>query len=93
MNPKEKLYALIDDFMNNRIFIDQFCSMFSNTYNLEADLTCLSDSEKIQFNELSRVTYGYCDDNEEIKKLPQYYFSDIQVVEKVNDVCKKLRIR
>jgi hypothetical protein len=92
MNPKEKLYALIDDFINNRISIDQFCSMFSDTYDLEVELCSLSDEERQQFEELSRIAYGYCDDDEEAKKLPQYYFNGRQIVDKVNEVCKKLNI-
>jgi hypothetical protein len=92
MNPKEKLYALIDDFINNRIYIDLFCSMFSYTYDLEVDLSSLSHEERQQFKELSRIAYGYCDNDDEVKKLPQYYFTDKQVVAKVDEVCQKLNI-
>ncbi len=92
MEPREKLYALLNDFIHNRMGIEQFCSMFSDTFRLEIDYNCLSDLEKEQFNTLSRIAYGYTDNDEEIQKYPGYRFSDKQVVEKVDEVCKIFNI-
>jgi hypothetical protein len=90
MDSKEKLYSLIIDFIHNRIYINQFCEMFSDTYNLEIDYDSLTIIENQLLGELSRIAYGYTDNEDEIKNCPQYYFTDKQVVEKVNEVSEKL---
>ena len=67
--------------------------MFSDTYHLEIDFDSLSDMEKKLFPELSRIAYGYTDDEEDIQKCPEYCFSDKQVVEKVDEVITTLKGR
>ncbi len=75
------------------MYIEQFCQMFSDIYRLELDFDELSDIEENMFRDLSRICYGYTDNEEEITNLPQYNFSDKQVVEKVDEVCKVLGIQ
>jgi len=92
MTHKENLYALLDDFVNNRMFIEQFCSLFSHIYHHEIGRDCLSNEENLLFSSLARIAHGYTDNEEEVRRLPQYNFSDKQVVEKVDEVCRKLNI-
>ena len=89
MTPTDTLYSLLRDFVSNRMYMEQFCTLFANTFNLELDADDLTVKEYAYFKELARITYGYTDNEDEIAKLPQYYLSGKQVVEKVNEVCRE----
>jgi hypothetical protein len=90
MTHKENLYALVDDFVNNRLYIEQFCSLFSDIYHHQIDRNCLSSEENLLFGALARVAHGYTDNEVDLRMLPQYYFSDKQVVEKIDEVRRAL---
>lgn len=66
--------------------------MFSYNYDIEIDLNTFTPQERELFGKLSRICYGYTENKEEIKKLPQYYYSDQTVVDTVNEVCNELKI-
>ncbi|GHT13982.1 hypothetical protein FACS1894170_10530 [Planctomycetales bacterium] len=90
---RQQLCSLIDDFINCRIYIEQFCSIFDNTYHHEMhECDDLSVYEKNLFGELARMAHGYTEDENEIKMLPQYYFTAVQIVNKVKEVNKNLRL-
>lgn len=90
IDPIKTLYNLIDDFTHSRMYIRQFCDIFSYTYDFDVKKENLSEVEKKLFSELSFVCYCYTDSKEDIKICPQYHFSAEQVVEKVQEVCRAL---
>jgi hypothetical protein len=92
MNSKAKLYSLLDDFIHNRMPIELFCRLFSATYHFDIDEDCLTNEEQESFSVLADMAYGYTDSEEERLICTQYYFSDIQIVAKVDEICAKLDI-
>ena len=92
MKPKEKLYALLDDFYHNRMGIKQFCDLFSSTYDFEVDLDSLSNEEQELLGKLARMAYGYTDNIDDITTCPQYSFSDTQIVAKFEEIIQQLKL-
>ena len=93
MNPKEKLYTLLDDFVQNRMCIESFCRLFSSTYEFDIDEDCLTNDEQNLFAILAHMTYGYTPLEKDRLVCPQYYFNDQQIIAKVDEVIQYLKTK
>ncbi len=91
INSKEKLHYLIKEYLRGNYKTSTFCDLFSQVYDLEVDYRELSTRENELFTELSKMC-GRFSDVEEDLKLPNVYFDEKVIKNKVNEVSKSLGI-
>lgn len=91
MDPKEKLYYLLSEFNKGNYSIITFCDQFSITYDTEINYNSLSETECLLFKELADVTARFSQYEEDLK-LPNVFFNETQVKQKVEEVVKQLSI-
>ncbi len=91
MTDKEKLYYLIKEFIKGNYEANVFCDEFTVQYDIETDYSTLSDDENHYFSELSEITARFSDDTEDLK-IPNLYFDEKQINDKVHEVAEKLSI-
>lgn len=89
---KEILYRLIRQFLNDELNVDDFCSNFSNIYNLEVDYNLLTGLERQKFKELAVLTSRFSPFEEDLKKY-DCYFNEQQVRLKVMEVNHDLKTK
>ncbi|APM40668.1 hypothetical protein [Clostridium kluyveri] len=89
MNPREKLYYLVEKFIKEEYHIDLFCDEFTVVYNTEVDYNVLNNIEKTCFAELCEFTARYSPVEEDLA-IPNVYFNAEQVKDKANYVYNKL---
>ena len=89
MTAKDALWYLIEGVLNKTYSIETFCSEFTDIYALETDYDELSSDEYCEFKELFAITGRFSSIKEEQEKYKYYTESD--VMNKVNDVVHKLR--
>jgi hypothetical protein len=90
MDSKEKLYYLIDLYIQGKYDTKTFCELFSDTYNLETDYNSLNSNEKVLFRGLSKMTGRFSPFEDDLKNYNCYY-NEQQIKSKVEEVINKLR--
>jgi len=91
MIPKEKLYYLLSEFKKGNYDTNTFCDLFTVTYNVETDYELLNAKEHELFRELAKVTARFSQFEEDLK-LPNVFYDEHQVKQKVSDVIRELSI-
>jgi len=89
MNPKEKLYYLLNGLKNNTYDIKSFSDEFSRIYNLELDYDSLDNLEHELFRELSTVADRYSPYPEDLET--KAFFTEQQVKNKALEVWEQLK--
>lgn len=89
MNEKQQLWYLMDGLLNASYQIKTFCSEFSRIYDLEVDYEELSQEEKEEFGDLCDMCSRFSDNVNELQ-IPNMYFSEEQVRNKVKDISEKI---
>jgi hypothetical protein len=89
MNPKEKLYFLLVEYLKGNYSTKDFADWFTNIFNLEMDYSLLSKDEYKYFKELEEMT-GRFSPYEEDLKLPNVFFNEQEILEKAKYVYDKL---
>ena len=87
-NDKERLYWLINNFLNDKISAKEFCDEFYASYDLEIDFDTLTELEKVIFAELGNTTGRFSEYEEDIKKYPNTYFSRNQLKNQLTFIQK-----
>ena len=87
MTYKEQLWYLINGLRDGSYNAEDFCSEFTRIFDLEIDYETLSEQEEIEFSELSDMTARFSDDLEMLS-IPNVYFNENQIREKVNSIAK-----
>lgn len=91
MTKREQLWYLIVEVMKGAYDINTFCSEFTRIYNLEIDYNELTDEENCQFSDLCEMAERFSDKKEELK-IPNMYFSEKEIINKVKEI-KKLNMK
>jgi hypothetical protein len=91
MSPKEKVYYLIKEYKKGNYSTNIFCDEITNVYNLELDHESLNEVEKKYLKELISVTSRFSPYIEDLK-IPNVFFNENQVKEKLDEVIRKLYI-
>lgn len=91
MKEKEQLYYLINQFCKGSYTANDFCSEFTRIFDLETDDQDLSQKEYQCFYELSDMAARFSDNEEELK-IPNLYFSELEILNKTKRVKKLLLI-
>lgn len=89
MKGKEQLHYLVDQFCNGSYTVNDFCSEFTRIFDLETDYQDLSPKEYQCFHELSDMASRFSDDEYELK-IPNMYFSELEILNKTKHVKKIL---
>lgn len=89
MNEKQQLWYLMDGLLNDSYQIKTFCSEFSRIYDLEVDYEELSQEENEEFGDLCDMCSRFSDNVNELQ-IPNMYFSEEQVRNKVKDISEKI---
>lgn len=76
---KKYLYWIMDYYLSDKITGKSFCDAFYESYNLELNHACLSESEQKTFNELHSVVSRYTSFKEDLLRYPGVYFNDEQL--------------
>lgn len=88
MTEKEELWYLINGLLEGTYIIKTFCSEFTRIYDLEIDYDVLTDEENKEFGDLCEMAGRFSDDLEELK-IPNMYFSENEIFNKVKEIKKK----
>ena len=92
VNGKEKLLYLITHYKSGDYSTDDFCSLYTNTFNHETDDSDFTDEEWEHFEKLMRITSRYSPYVEDFIKYPKAY-NDINTVDNaLNKLCEYLRL-
>lgn len=91
MDPKEKLYYLIEEFSHNNYRIEAFCDQFTAIYNLELDYDKLTSIEQIQFRHLNQFTSRFSPFKSDLEQYDCYY-DEFKIREEVRKVRNSLNI-
>ena len=90
MTEKEQLYYLINGVLEGAYTIKTFCTEFARIYDLEIDYEQLSEQENSEFSDLSEMAGRFSDDEEELK-IPNMYFRESDIIDKVKEIKEKLK--
>ncbi|TRW21914.1 hypothetical protein FL857_11970 [Criibacterium bergeronii] len=90
MTERESLWYLINGLLNGSYSINVFCNEFTRIYDLEVDYDELSPEENYEFGKLSEMTARFSDDEEELK-IPNMYYSENEIRNKVKCIFNKLK--
>lgn len=91
MTEKEQLWYLISGVLNGVYDIKTFCSEFTRIYDLEIDYEQLSEAENIEFADLCEMTGRFSEDEEDLK-IPNVYYSEDNILDKVRYANQKFQI-
>ena len=89
MTKQEQLWYLIVGILEGSYNINTFCSEFERIYNLEIDYNELTDKENDQFSDLCEMAERFSDKEDELN-IPNMYFSEEDIINKVKEI-KKLK--
>jgi hypothetical protein len=85
MTAKESLWYLINELIKGSYTVKTFCSEFTRIYDLEIDYDDLSKEENYLFGELCEMSGRFSDDDDELN-IPNMYFSEKEIMDKVKQV-------
>lgn len=91
ITPKEKLYYLLKTYSKAEYDTKTFSDQFSYIYYLKSGNEIFTDVEKEAFEALAIVTDRFSPYEEDLK-IPNAYFNEEEVREKVKEVLKKLNV-
>ena len=78
--------------MQGSCMTETFCDMFSQVYDLEVDYKQLSEEERAVFRDLSDIASRYSDNDEDLK-IPNVFFDEASIKEKVKEISLKLGVK
>jgi len=85
MTVKEQLWYLINGVVDGSYEVRIFCDEFERIYNFETDKAQLTEQEKSEFEELSRMAARFSEFEEDLK-IPNMYFSKEEILAKAKEV-------
>ncbi|HCM87837.1 MULTISPECIES: colicin immunity domain-containing protein [Enterococcus] len=89
MTKREQLYYLLNGLHDGIIDINNFTNQFMKIFDLEIDYDELSKKEYEIFGNVSDMAARFSDSTEDLK-LPNVYFSEQQIREKVTQALAEL---
>ncbi|MDO4477328.1 MAG: hypothetical protein Q4B93_05185 [Clostridia bacterium] len=90
MREKEKLWKLINGFLDGYYDVKTFCEEFNRVYDLEINYNQLTREENEEFGDLCEMAGRFSDDKNELK-IPHMYFSEKEILCKVKKIKKMFR--
>ena len=92
VNGKSKLLYLIEHYKNGDYSTDDFCSLFTSTFNLENEDNDFTDEEWEHFEQFMRIASRYSPYDEDFIKYPNAY-NDTEAVNKaLLKLCEYLQL-
>lgn len=88
-DPRTRLYILMERLREGATTVEEFCSQFEKTYNLDLDKAQLSDTESIAFSALFDKIVWYSPFPEERQKIPNY-LDEKDILAAVNEAERTL---
>ena len=79
MTAKENLWDLVENFVSGKYKAKDFCSKFSQIYNLEQDYNTLSEKELFLFKYLGNMVDRFSDCEEDLK-IPDLFCSEKNIL-------------
>ena len=76
---KKYLFWIMDNYLSDKITGESFCDAFYESYDLELNHTCLSETEQRTFDELHTVVSRYTSIKEDLLRYPGMYYNDEQL--------------
>jgi hypothetical protein len=89
MKPKEKLYYMLNSYINGEYDAKTFCEIFSDTYHQDLDVEDLNIKEKKLFKELSLLIERFSPYEDDLQKF-EYYIGEEKIKEKVETIFCEL---
>jgi galactitol-specific phosphotransferase system IIB component len=89
MEPKEKLYYLLSEYVCGHYDTETFCDIFTVTYDIKVDYSTLNMQEKALFEELCKLTARFSA-NEKDLAISNVYIDEQKIKEKILQVYKEL---
>ena len=86
MSGKEKLLYLIKHYQNGEYSTNDFCNLYTNTFNLETESDEFTDDEWERFEQFMRIASRYSPHDEDFINCPNAYND----TETVNNALSKL---
>ncbi len=91
MSDRDYLEYLIKELLTGKYEVKVFCSLFTEKYSTKTNRKELSDDERKCFSELNEMTARFSDIEDELK-ITNLYFNKEQILKKVEQIAKELRI-
>lgn len=88
MDAKDKLYYLLEKYLEKEYTTDDFCDQFTYVYNLQTDYSLLHEYERELFKDLSNILDRYSPNENERKKFG--FYSEEKIVEEVKKTIDQL---
>ena len=92
MNQREKLWKLINGFLDGHYDVKTFCEEFNRVYDLEINYNELTKEENKEFGDLCEMAGRFSNDQEELK-IPNMYFSEKEILFKVKKIKNTLKYK
>lgn len=89
MEPREKLYYLLSEYLSGNYDAETFCDIFTVTYDIEIDYNTLNTLEKLLFKELCTLTARFSSDEKDLE-IRNVYVNERKVREKALQVYREL---
>ena len=89
MTAREQLWYLIDGIHNKEYDTNTFCDEFVRIYCHETDKDSLTEDERIEFKDLFDMAARFSDYEEDLL-IPNAFFSEKDILEKVESIRGKL---
>ena len=92
VNGKEKLIYLITHYKNGDYSTDDFCSLYTDTFNHKTEDSDFTDEEWEQYGEFMRITSRYSPYEEDFIKYPNAYNNTAAVTKALSKLCEYLHL-
>lgn len=89
MEPKEKLFYLLSEFLKGNYSTKSFCNLFTVTYDIETDYSTLSYLEKEQYDKLSRLTARFSPFEKDLS-IPNVYVGEQEIIDNASEAYNKI---
>ena len=93
MSGKDKLLYLIEHYKNGDYTINDFCNLYTRTFNLEVDDKEFTDDEWEHFEQFMRVASRYSPYDEDFVNCPNAFTDSSMVNEALVKLCNYLHVR
>ena len=87
---KHRLYQIIQQYLSKKIDASTFCDEFYYSYDLELDCDTLTSDENQAFDELSNITSRFSNFEEDHKKYPGVFYTELELKKKIVETKNRL---
>ena len=90
MTKKQQLYYLLEAFNRKEYDVKTFCSAFEEVFYPDVPKEELTEFELSKFEDLAKIVVRFSPFEDEIKKLPNVYYSEEDVKNAIEIACLEL---